>query len=108
MTIYENDILTARLLPSLFRRLFVWLHEPLANANLSGLYVNSIEQVLRLPPDQIDVGIAALIVSEAWSDMVAGRRYQQQLDDMAMEIRSRLKTTKPTRRRYPRHQRLSV
>jgi len=69
--------------------------EPLANDNLSGLYVRSIEQVLRLKPDQIDIGIAALIVSEAWSDMVAGRRYQQELDDMAIEIRSRLKTDKP-------------
>jgi tetratricopeptide (TPR) repeat protein len=65
--------------------------EPLANQNLQGLYVNSIEQVLRLPPEQIDVGTAALIVSEAWSNVVAGRRYQQQLDDIAMEIRSRLK-----------------
>ncbi|MGA2071369.1 MAG: tetratricopeptide repeat protein [Sedimentisphaerales bacterium] len=65
--------------------------EPLANANLEGLYAKSIEQVLRLSPEQIDTGTAALIVSEAWSDMVAGRRYQQQLDDIATEIRSRLK-----------------
>ncbi len=65
--------------------------EPLANANLEGLYARSIEQVLRLPPEQIDTGTAALIVSEAWSDMVAGRRYQQQLDDIATEIISRLK-----------------
>ena len=65
--------------------------EPLANANLEGLYAKSIESVLRLPPEQIDLGTAALIVSEAWSDMVAGRRYQQQLDDIATEIRNRLK-----------------
>jgi tetratricopeptide (TPR) repeat protein len=65
--------------------------EPMANANLDGLYAKSIEQVLRLSPEQIDTGTAALIVSEAWSDMVAGRRYQQQLDDIATEIRSRLK-----------------
>ena len=70
--------------------------EPMANANLDGLYARSIEQVLRLSPEQIDTGTAALIVSEAWSDMVAGRRYQQQLDDIATEIRSRLKTPKPT------------
>ncbi|MCJ7728327.1 MAG: tetratricopeptide repeat protein [Sedimentisphaerales bacterium] len=72
--------------------------EPLANQDLQGLYVNSIEQVLRLPPDQIDIGTAALIVSEAWSNIVAGRRYQQQLDDIALEIRSRLKgdPAKPT------------
>ena len=65
--------------------------EPLANANLEGLYVHSIEAVLRLPPEQIDMGTAALIVSESWSDMVAGTKYQQQLDDIAIEIRNRLK-----------------
>ncbi len=65
--------------------------EPLANANLDGLYAKSIEAVLRLPPEQIDLGTAALIVSESWSDMVAGTKYQQQLDDIAVEIRSRLK-----------------
>jgi len=70
--------------------------EPLANQNLQGLYVRSIEQVLRLPPEEIDVGTSALIISEAWSNVVAGRRYQQQLDDIATEIRSRLKTPKPT------------
>ena len=65
--------------------------EPLANANLEGLYAKSIEEVLRLPPEQIDLGTAALIVSESWSDMVAGTKYQQQLDDIATEIRNRLK-----------------
>ncbi len=65
--------------------------EPLANANLEGLYVKSIEEVLRLPPEQIDLGTATLIVSESWSDMVAGKNYQQRLDDIAIEIRSRLK-----------------
>ncbi len=64
--------------------------EPLANEGLGGLYVRSIGQVLRLEPDEIDIGTAALIVSEQWSDIVAGRRYQQQLDDMALGIRSRV------------------
>jgi len=65
------------------------LAEPLANANLEGLYVNSIEKVLDLQPEQIDLGTAALIVSESWSDMVSGTKYLQRLDDMAKEIRSR-------------------
>ena len=65
--------------------------EELSNANLDGLYARSIEQVLRLTPEQIDLGTAALIVSESWSDVLPGRRYQEQLDDMAIEIRSRLK-----------------
>jgi tetratricopeptide (TPR) repeat protein len=65
--------------------------EPLANKDLEGLYAKSIEQVLRLPPEEIDLGTAALIVSESWSNVLPGRRYQQRLDDMAIEIRSRLK-----------------
>jgi tetratricopeptide (TPR) repeat protein len=64
--------------------------ESLANKDLEGLYARSIEQVLRLPPEEIDLGTAALIVSESWSNVLPGRRYQQQLDDMAIEIRSRL------------------
>lgn len=62
----------------------------LANENKDGLYVRTIEQVLRMEPEQVDIGIAALIVSEQWSDAVAGCRCQKQLDDMAYEIRDRL------------------
>ena len=65
--------------------------EPLANENSSGLYVKSIEQVLRLDESEVDLATAALIVSEQWSDLVNGRRYLSKLDDMALEIRSRLK-----------------
>ncbi len=68
--------------------------EPLANEDKDGLYAKSIAQVLRLEPEQIDIGIAALIVSEQWSDMVAGRRRQEQLDEMAYEIRDRLEAEK--------------
>jgi tetratricopeptide (TPR) repeat protein len=68
--------------------------EPLANENKDGLYARSIEQVLRLEPEQIDIGTAALIVSEQWSDMVSGRKYQMLLDEMAIEIRSRLEAKK--------------
>jgi tetratricopeptide (TPR) repeat protein len=64
--------------------------ESLANEDLAGLYARSIEQVLRLEPAEVDLGIAALIISEQWSDVVPGRRYQNQLNDMAYEIRSRL------------------
>ena len=64
--------------------------EPLANENIDGLYVRSIEQVLRLEPDQIDIGTAALIISEEWSDMVYGRQCQDSLDDMTIEIKKRL------------------
>jgi len=66
--------------------------EPLANANKTGLYSRSIEQVLRLREDDVDLATAALIVSERWSDMVYGRRYLSTLDDMALEIRERLRS----------------
>ncbi|NQV33146.1 MAG: tetratricopeptide repeat protein [Phycisphaeraceae bacterium] len=63
----------------------------LANQRKRGLNVVSIDQVLRLPDDQIDIGTAALIISEEWSDVVNGLRYREDLDDMAREILSRLK-----------------
>jgi tetratricopeptide (TPR) repeat protein len=64
--------------------------KPLANANKAGLYVRSIEQVLRLEADEIDLATAVLIASEQWSNIVHGRRYLAELDDMALEIRHRL------------------
>ena len=65
--------------------------QPLANENKPGLYARSTEQVLRLSEDEVDLATAALIVSENWSDMVNGRRYLSELDNMALEIRERLK-----------------
>jgi hypothetical protein len=62
----------------------------LANENNSGLYIRSIEQMLRLSPQEIDLATASLIVSEEWSDLVQGRRYLSDLEDMAYEIRTRL------------------
>lgn len=63
----------------------------LANATKSGLRVSSLAQAIRLPDREIDIGTAALIVSEEWSDVVQGLRYRQELDDMALEIKQRLK-----------------
>jgi tetratricopeptide (TPR) repeat protein len=68
--------------------------EPLANEGKRGLYARSIEQVLRLNAEEVDVATAALIISEQWSDIVHGRRYQSKLDNMALEIRTRLKSKK--------------
>jgi len=66
-------------------------HEPLANEGRAGLYARSIEQILRLDSEEVDLATAALIVSERWSKNVYGRRYLQILDDMAFEIRNRLR-----------------
>ena len=67
---------------------------PLANEQKAGLYARSIEQVLQLKDDEVDLATAALIVSEYWSDMVNGRRYIARLDEMALEIRNRLERRK--------------
>ncbi len=64
--------------------------EPLANEEKSGLYARSIEQVLRLDAEEVDLATAVLIISEQWNDNVYGRRYISKIDDMALEIRSRL------------------
>jgi tetratricopeptide (TPR) repeat protein len=68
-------------------------HEPLANEDRPGLHVRSLEQVLRLEPEEVDLATAALIISERWSKNVYGRRYLQSLDDMAFEVRNRLRAT---------------
>jgi tetratricopeptide (TPR) repeat protein len=63
----------------------------LANAGKAGLNVTSLEEVLRLSEDQIDLATATLISSEYWSDFVQGRRYLERLDTMAMVVRTRLR-----------------
>jgi len=64
----------------------------LANEGKNGLYARSIEQVLRLREEEVDLATAVLIVSEQWSDLVHGRRHLAALDDMALEIQERLKS----------------
>jgi len=64
--------------------------EALANEGKNGLYAKSVEQVLRLRPEEVDLATAVLIVSEHWSDLVHGRRHLETLDEMAIEIRRRL------------------
>jgi tetratricopeptide (TPR) repeat protein len=63
----------------------------LANEGKEGLYARSIDQVLRLREDQVDLATAALIISENWSDnwneTLYGGRYRSRLDEMALEIR---------------------
>jgi tetratricopeptide (TPR) repeat protein len=63
----------------------------LANEGKAGLNVTSLEEVLRLSEDQIDLATATLISSEYWSDFVQGRRYLERLDTMAMVIQTRLR-----------------
>lgn len=66
----------------------------LANYGCRGLYVTSMDEALMLPDDDIDLGTAALIISEEWSDVVHGLRYREKLDAMAEEIKKRLRERK--------------
>lgn len=68
--------------------------EDLANAYKRGVYVRSLEQMLRLEPEEIDLATAVLIASEEWSELVNGRRYLATLDEMAYEIADRLENGK--------------
>jgi len=66
----------------------------LANADKRGLYVSSIDEVLLLKDDEVDLATSALILSEQWSDVVHGLRYRRELDAMAEEIKKRLQEQK--------------
>ena len=63
---------------------------PLANEGKTGLYASSIEQVLRLSDNQVDLATAVLISSELWSDnwseIVNGRIYLSKLDEIALKF----------------------
>ncbi len=75
----------------LFSAVCIGQNVRLANEDKAGLYSRSIEQVLRLDDEDIDIATAVLIVSEQWNDNVQGRYYVSKLDDMTVEIRNRLK-----------------
>ncbi|MBC8378813.1 MAG: tetratricopeptide repeat protein [Planctomycetes bacterium] len=66
--------------------------EILANQNKRGLRAFTIEGVLRLQEDQIDLGTAALILSRDWGTNKTSHVYRRKIDDMAEEIIRRLKS----------------
>jgi tetratricopeptide (TPR) repeat protein len=88
--IFSATICILVLSPALFAR----RQAPLANEGKAGLYARSVEQVLRLRDDDVDLATAVLISSELWSDnwseIVNGRIYLSKLDEMALEIRGML------------------
>jgi tetratricopeptide (TPR) repeat protein len=62
----------------------------LANSGKGGLYARSFEQVLRYSDSDIDIGTAALLLSERPDGEFDIRRYRQMIDDMAETILERL------------------
>lgn len=66
----------------------------LANSQLQGLRVHTVEGVLRLSADQIDLGTAALIISRNWGTSKTLHTYRRKIDSMAEEIQRRLNEKK--------------
>lgn len=63
----------------------------LANQNKRGLRAFTIEGVLRLQEEDIDLGTAALILSREWGTTQTLHSYRRKIDDMAEAIQKTLK-----------------
>lgn len=63
----------------------------LANDGKRGLYMSSIEGVLRLPDEEIDLATAALLLSREWGANKTPTMYRSKIDDMAEDILARMK-----------------
>ncbi|RKY04279.1 MAG: hypothetical protein DRP66_11950, partial [Planctomycetota bacterium] len=63
----------------------------LANTGKDGLRFFTIDKILTLEDDQIDIGTAALLLSRKWSNAKSVHRYRGKLDDMADDILRQLK-----------------
>lgn len=68
----------------------------LANAQLRGLRVHTVEGVLRLKEEQIDLGTAALVISRDWGTTKTLHTYRRKIDTLAEEIQKRLEEKKLT------------
>ena len=58
----------------------------LANADLRGLRVHTVEGVLRLKEEEVDLGTAALIISRNWGTTKTLHTYRRKIDAIAEEI----------------------
>ncbi len=66
----------------------------LANSGLAGLRVHTVEGILRLPAEEIDLGTAALIISRNWGTTKTLHAYRRKIDLMAEEVQKRLQEKK--------------
>jgi tetratricopeptide (TPR) repeat protein len=62
----------------------------LANAGKAGLSARSIERVLRMSDNHIDIATAALLISQHWNPDLNIIRYRGKIDAMAWEIKDRM------------------
>ena len=58
-------------------------YQKLANSNKQGLNLYSIERILQLEDDQIDLGTAALLLSRQWGTRKNLYAWRSKLDEMA-------------------------
>ena len=63
---------------------------PLANSAKAGLFCASIEEVFRLPDDEIDLGTAALLVCREIAPEIDVLALQGEIDELAQECRRSL------------------
>jgi tetratricopeptide (TPR) repeat protein len=63
----------------------------LANHNKAGLYANSIEKVMRLEEQDIDIATAVLLLSRQVGADINYKRYCQRIDDMAYAVLEHLR-----------------
>jgi tetratricopeptide (TPR) repeat protein len=69
--------------------------KPFANDGKRGLYATSLDEILRLSDEEIDLATAALIASEQWSDIVEGLRYRETVDNMARDVQDMIAERRP-------------
>jgi tetratricopeptide (TPR) repeat protein len=62
----------------------------LANDGKAGLYAKSIERVLRLDDNHIDIATAALLISQHWNPNLRILEYRDKVDQMARVIKTRM------------------
>jgi tetratricopeptide (TPR) repeat protein len=65
-----------------------------ADGNWSDLHAGSIQQALQLAEEQDSLAVAVLIISKCWDQALDVREYSSRLDDIVLEIHSRLRRKK--------------
>lgn len=83
-----SRIITILLLAGFFANQ-AYAYTQLANARKRGLRYNSIERILQLDNDQIDLATAVLVLSRDWGTTKTLHSYRRKIDLMAQEILKR-------------------
>ena len=88
--------------------------EPLANEGKAGLYTRSINRIIRMDDEEIDLATAALLLSREAIEPINLQRYRDRIDEMARTILRRLDkkqdrySTTPTGRFTPEEGRAAI